>query len=217
MIKNKLALIFSMVLLIICMFLYFPFPNTTMLGARMTFMSFPIQNQDGYVWLGIMGSILFIIAMVLLVVGLKKYHFRAILLVAIAYTFIPILLITAYQETLATGISAISYDGNGECSFESVESDVLSGECTLELHNKSNEAVSFELEFMDSLLLKEGEEMESFMNLGAPFNITVEAGQTETIHLKELLDLSNASSRINSGKSSVIHLKLTDGENERIL
>ena len=49
MIRSKVALISSVVILCICMYLYFPFPNNVMLEARSTFMSFPIRNQDGYV------------------------------------------------------------------------------------------------------------------------------------------------------------------------
>ena len=47
MIRSKVALISSVVILGICMYLYFPFPNNVMLEARSTFMSFPIRNQDG--------------------------------------------------------------------------------------------------------------------------------------------------------------------------
>ena len=57
------------------MYLYFPFPYNVMLEARSAFMSFPIRNQDGYILLGIISSILFIIAMILLVIGMKKYSF----------------------------------------------------------------------------------------------------------------------------------------------
>ena len=90
MIRSKVALIGSVIILCICMYLYFPFPNNVMLEARSTFMSFPIRNQEGYVLLGIIGSILFIIAMILLVIGIKKYHFRTIVIVVIVYAFLPI-------------------------------------------------------------------------------------------------------------------------------
>ncbi|MEW9053023.1 MAG: hypothetical protein AB2392_17815, partial [Neobacillus sp.] len=116
MIKSKLALISSVIILGICMYLYFPYPNNVMIEARSSFMSFPIRNQDGYILLGIIGSVLFLIAMILLVIGMKKYHFRTIIIVVIVYALLPNLLITMYQETLASGITAISYDGNGKCN-----------------------------------------------------------------------------------------------------
>ena len=89
MIRSKVALISSIVLLGICMYLYFPFPNNVMLEARATFMSFPIRNQDGYIPLGIIGSVLFIIAMILLFIGIKKYRFRTIVIVVIVYAILP--------------------------------------------------------------------------------------------------------------------------------
>ena len=217
MIKSKLALFSSAILLGICMYLYFPFPNNVMLDARTTFMSFPIRNQDGYLLLGIIGSVLFIIAMILLGVGLKKYHLRIILIVVIVYAFLPNILITMYQETIASGITAISYDGNGNCNFESVDENLLNGECNLVLHNRSNEAVSFELEFIDSVFMEDDVRMESLMNVAGPYRITIEANRKKSIHLKELLELSDVPKHIEGGTSFDIHFKLIDGETTRTL
>ncbi|MFF2755461.1 hypothetical protein ACFVR1_17215 [Psychrobacillus sp. NPDC058041] len=217
MIRNKVALISSAVILCICMYLYISFPNTEMLKARSIFMSFPIRNQDGYIVLGIIGSVLFIIAMTLLVIGIKKYHIRTIVFVVIVYAFLPKLLITMYQETLASGITAISYDGNGKCNFEYVSEDLLNGECNLVLHNRSNEAVSFEFEFLDSFFMEDEVRMESLMNLAGPYNITIEANRKKSIHLKELLKLSDVPKHIDGGTSFNIHFKLIDGETTRTL
>ncbi|MGY0694922.1 hypothetical protein ACW2QC_19505 [Virgibacillus sp. FSP13] len=217
MIRSKVALISSVIILGVCMYLYFPFPNNVMLEARSVFMSFPISNQDGYILLGIIGSVLFIIAMILLVIGMKKYHFRTIVIVVIVYTISPNLLITMYQETLASGITAISYDGNGKCNFESVSTDLLNGECNLVLHNRSNEAVSFELEFIDLFSMEDEVRMESLMNLAGPYSITIEANREKSIHLKELLELSDVPNHIEGGNSSDIHFKLIDEDNTRTL
>jgi hypothetical protein len=217
MIKSKLAIISSVFILSICMYLYFPFPNNVMVEARTTFMSFPIRNQDGYIILGIIGSVLFIIAMILLVIGLKKYHFQTILIVVIVYALLPNLLIAMYQEMLASGITAISYDGNGKCNFESVSEDLLNGECNLVLHNRSNEAVSFELEFIDSFFMEDEVRMESLMNLAGPYSITIEANRKKSIHVKELLELSDVPKHIEEGTSSDIHFKLIAEETTRTL
>ncbi|WP_397537916.1 hypothetical protein [Rummeliibacillus pycnus] len=215
MIRNKVALMVSAAILCICMFLFFPFPNNKLLDAHSTFMSFPIHLQDGYSMLGIIGSILFIISVILLVIGLKKYHFRAIVIVIIVYTFLPKLLITMYQETLASGIMAVSYEGNGSCNFEHVREDLINGKCNLVLHNHSNEDVSFELEFLDSYI-DDGVRTESLMNVNGPYNITIKANHDKTIHLSEKLDLSDVPKHIYSGTSMYIHVKLIDGENSRI-
>lgn len=217
MIRNKIVLICSIVILGICMYLYFPFPNNDMLDAYSTFMSFPISNQDGYIVLGIIGSAMFLIAIILLVIGMKKYHFRTIVLVVIVYTFLPKFLIMTYQETLASGIMAISYDGEGHCNFENVSEDLINGECNLILHNRSNEAVTFELEFLDSYFMEDGMRMESLMNVVGPYSITIEANQEKSIYIKELLDLSGIPKHIESGTSFNVHVNLIDGETKRTL
>lgn len=217
MIRNKIVLSCSIVILGICMYLYFPFPNNEMLDAYSTFMSFPISNQDGYIVLGIIGSAMFLIAIILLVIGMKKYHFRTIVLVVIVYTFLPKFLIMTYQETLASGIMAISYDGEGQCNFENVSEDLINGECNLILHNRSNEAVTFELEFLDSYFMEDGVRMESLMNVVGPHSITIEANQEKSIYIKELLDLSEIPKHIESGTSFNVHVNLIDGETKRTL
>lgn len=217
MIKDKRAIIGSVIILGICMYLFFPFPNDRLVGARTTFMSFPIRDQDGFVFLGIIGSILFILAMVLLFKGLKKYHFRTMIAVAIVYAVMPLFLITMYQTTLASGISAISYDGEGSCAFQAVEEGLLEGKCDLLLHNRSNETVSFELEFLDSYYFEDDAQMESLMNLAGPHVITIETKQKKSIHLEELLNVKNIPNHIDSGSSYNIHIKIVDGESTRIL
>ncbi len=217
MIRSKVALISSIVILSICMYLYFPFPNNVMLEARSTFMSFPIRNHDGVIPLGIIGSVLFIIAMILLVIGIKKHYFRTIIIVVIIYAILPNLLITIYQETLARGITAISYDGNGNCNFEYVSEDLLNGECNFVLQNRSSKDVLFQLEFLDSYFMEDGVRMESLMNLAGPYKITIKANRKKSIDLKELLDLSDVPKHIEGGTSNNIHFKLIDGEKTRTL
>lgn len=217
MIRNKKALFSSAVILCICMYLYFPFPENDLIEARSTFLSFPIRNRDGYVVLGIIGSVLFIFAMILLAIGIKKYHLRTIIIVVLVYAFLPKLLIMVYQETLASGITAISYDGNGICSFQYVNEDLSNGECIFMLHNRSNKAVSFELEFLDSFFVEKEERMESLMNFGGPYSITIEANQKESIYLKELLNLIDVPKHIGGGTSMNIHFKLIDGKTVRTL
>jgi hypothetical protein len=217
MIRSKVALLISLVILCICMSLFFPFPDNALLKANTIFMSFPIRNHDGYIFLGIIGSVLFIVSMILLVLSVKKYHLRIMITVVIVYSFLPTLLITVYQETLASGISAISYDNNGNCDFEYVDEELLNGECNLELHNRSNEAVSFELEFIDTSFMEDGVRMESLMNLAGPYFITMEANQKKSVHLKELLELTDVPNHIEGGSSFDIHFKLMDGEKNRTL
>ena len=187
-----------------------------MLEARATFMSFPIRNLDGYIWLGVIGSILFIIAMVLLMISITKYHIRTFLIAVIAYAFLPHILITMYQETFASGIYAISYDNNGTCDFYGVGEDLLTGECIFMLHNRSNQDVTFEVEFLDSAFMKDIR-MDSLMNVAGPYIITIEANRKKSINLKELLNVKDVPNHIEGGSSNNIHIKLIDGKAKRII
>ncbi|ALS74112.1 hypothetical protein AUC31_02060 [Planococcus rifietoensis] len=217
MIKNKTAFVGSFIVFAICMYLFFPFPNTAMKEAQFVFMSFPIQDQEGYKLLGIIGSIMFIGAIILLFRSLEKYRFRIVFAVVIVYMFLPNLLIATYQETLANGISAISYDGNGQCNFVTLD-DSMDAECNLVLHNRSDEAVTVELEFIDSLFTEEEDmRIESLMNLAGPYSVTLAANSKKHIHLKELIDLSGVPDHIDSGTSFGINLKIKAGNKTRIL
>lgn len=217
MVRSLAALVVSAVLLIICMGLFFPFPNNHMIEYRAFFMSFPIRNEEGYVTLGIIGSIIFVIALLVLLLGLKKYHFRTLLIVVLVYSLLPKGLITLYQETFADGIDAVSYAGDGKCNFEHVSEDVLNGECELSLHNRSGKAITFELEFLDSLYKVGEPQMESLMNLAGPHMITIEANHEKKVLLKEMLDLSQTPNHIYGGSSKNVNIKVIDGDKERVL
>ncbi|WP_456274694.1 hypothetical protein [Bacillus sp. AK031] len=218
MIKNKTALILSTLLLIICMHLFFPFPDYELLHARSTFMSFPITTNEGYNLLGIFGSILFIVALILLVKGLEKYRFRITFIVCVAYAFSPLLLIAVYQETAADGIEAIWYDGDGTCEFQQAENDgLLNAECIVVLKNRSNEPVTFQLEFIEEYYSEDKTRMVSLMNENGPYTITIEANHRKTIQFKERIDVLDIPNHIGGGTSNYIHFKLMDGETERVL
>lgn len=217
MIRSKVALISSVIILGICMVLFFTFPNKVMFDARTTFMSFPISDNDGYNLFGIIGAILFIVAMILLAKGLEKYRVRTIILVVIVYAILPTSLITIYQETFATGIEAITYDGEGICDFNYVSEDLLDAECNLVLQNNSNEAVTFELEFLDFSYMEDEGRMTSLMNIAGPYSITIEANQEKNIDLKKSLDVSDVSIHFEGATSNGIHIKLIEEETERIL
>lgn len=216
MIKNKAAFVGSFIVFAICMFLFFPLPNNTMKEAKLIFMSFPIQDRDGYNFMGIIGSLMFIGAIILLFNSLEKYRFRMLFAVILVYMFLPNLLINVYQETLATGVAAISCDGDGQCNFVTIDNN-MDAECNLILHNHSNEAVTVELEFIDSFFSEDDMRMESLMNLAGPYTVTIAANSQKNVHLEELLDLSNVPNHIDSGMSFSIHIKLTGGNKTRIL
>ena len=217
MVQNKKALIATAVILMICMSLYFPYPNHQMIYNRMTFMSFPISDQDGYNVLAIIGSFLFIFAIVLLVKGISKYHVRTVIIVLFAYSLLPLGLVTLYQETLANGIAAISYDGKGTCDFQQESNDLVNGECNLLITNHSGDPVTFEVEFLDTFFPEEDHRLTSLMNEGGPYKITIEPNRKKSVRLKELLDLSGIPNHTNGGGAMEVHFKIMDGDEERVM
>jgi hypothetical protein len=217
MIKNKKYLIASGVILAICMSLYFPYPNNKMIYERSTFMSFPISDQDGYNLLAIIGSFLFIFAMILLVKGISKYHVRTVIIVLFAYSLLPLGLVAIYQETLAEGIAAISYDGKGTCDIDRVTEDELNGECQLLITNHSGDPVTFEIEFLDPYIPDEAYRLTSLMNEGGPYQITVEADREKMVDVKGLLDVSDVTNHGSGGGFMNVHFKISDGDRERVL
>ncbi|PFA63039.1 hypothetical protein CN378_18550 [Bacillus sp. AFS015802] len=217
MVKNKKSLIASGVLLIICMSLYFPFPNNQLLYTRTTFMSFPISDYDGYNVLAIIGSFLFIFAIVLLVKGISKYHVRTVIIVLFAYTLFPLGMVWMYQETLATGIAAISYDGKGTCDFEQVKNELFKGECNLLMTNHSGHPVTFEVEFLDTFFPLSDTRLTSLMNENGPVEITIEANREKMVNLEEVLDLSNVPNHVDGASTMDVHFKILNGDKERVM
>ncbi len=216
MIKNRTALISSVILLAISMALYFPYPNNKLIGANVVFMSFPIQNVDGFVLKGIFCSVLFLAGMAFLIYGLKKFYVVFAILVLFAYALLPGYLITGYQKTLASGIGAISYDNDGKCAFDTLEDMRMTGQCSLSLKNNSKEPVTFELEFIDSIMSDNDARMESLLNIEGPYVITIDGKSEEFIQLDEVIDVSDVPNHFYSGSTASINFKLIEGKKERI-
>ncbi|AIF43008.1 hypothetical protein [Virgibacillus sp. SK37] len=215
MIRSKFAVIGAIILFIICMCLFFPFPDDPLLHATTIIMSFPIIDQDGYIIMGVIGSFLFAIAIVLLMIGLKKFRLRTLIIVIFLYSFIPPMLIKVYQETLADGIFAVSKEGEGEGDFNSINESQLDGECHFTLQNRSNKSVTFEVQLIDSFF--DETRMESLLNEAGPHTFTLEANEKRAIHLKEIIDITGVEDPISQGASFDLHFRLIDGGDDRIL
>jgi len=77
--------------------------------------------------------------------------------------------------------------------------------------------VSFDLEFLESSYLADDMRMTTLMNIAGPYHLTIEANRIKSIHLKELLDVTNVPNHVEGGASFEVHFKLWDGETERNL
>ncbi|WP_347860866.1 hypothetical protein U0355_09135 [Salimicrobium sp. PL1-032A] len=219
MIKSRKAIISSLLIMCVCAGLFFPYPDNPMVGVHSTLLSFPIMNEDGYIIRGIIGAVLLVTGLIMLAAGMKKYRFRAVILLILLYTALPPVLITVHQETFASGIGAVSLKDNGVCEFEERSKDVVDGHCELVFHNRSNEPVTFELTFLDSSFAGKDMRVESLMNIEGPYSITIEANEERRIEVDESIDVSDMTEgeHVDSGASFDIHLKLRNEGNERIL
>ncbi len=212
MIKNKGSFVLAIIILFICMLLFFPFPENKLNGATTSFMSFPINDQDGFNTVGIIGSILYIAAIVLLVSSLKKYRIRLVFLTMFAYALVPTAAIWLYQHTLASGIYALSYDNRSECTFESDGDGHIYAACNIELKNHSRNDVSFNLELLESTYDKQFP-LEEFLKGSYP--VTVKGKGSQTVLIEDEIDRPDLKDEFNGSSSGFLRIKATDGDSER--
>ena len=214
MIANKSRFFIGVGLFILLFFVFIPFPNNWTFDATVTVMGFPIQTQDGIDFIGIICAILFFLAAFLLYSSLKKYQGRLLILAILLFFLLPNPVISLYQETLAHGINAISYDNNGSCEINSFRDNELEIECEIALKNRSNKPVSFEIEFLESYF--DSRLSTSLLNLNGPYVLKLYPNEMRTFHFKETIDVRNVSNYIEGGSSSFINFILKDGEKSRI-
>lgn len=179
-------------------------------------MFFPIKNGNGFIPIGVIGSVLFLFTLTMLVLGLKKFYTLAVLIVSSAFILLPLFIIAIIQQSFATGIYAISYDGSGECTTEEVNEATVKGECFIKLTNHSNEDVSFTMELIDSFALEQQAQFESLLNLDGQIQITLKPKEEKTIHLNKVIDISKIQNQIAIGTSHNVHFKLKDNKYERV-
>ncbi|PPA69545.1 hypothetical protein [Jeotgalibacillus proteolyticus] len=172
MIKNKAFLGISALLFCLSLLIYYLIPNEEILQGSVSIMMFPIEEGGRVNILGVIGTLLLIGSLIFLGKGLGKYHARSIVAALLLFAFTPPLMTTAYQETLAVGVKAISYEDDNECSLSPIKEGLIQGVCHLTLHNRSNKPVTFELEFVDPYFFGEDSRMVSLMNIAGPYKVT---------------------------------------------
>ncbi len=107
-------------------------------------------------------------------------------------------MVSAYQETFATGVYAVFYSNeDSECSFEAKSEDTLHGACELCFMNYSNQDISFTVESNED----DDPPMVSLMNNNAPYKITLGANETKRIRLETDIDVSDIQNHVESGEA----------------
>lgn len=143
---------------------------------------------EGLITVGIVGLFLLIIGLLFLVNSLKKYRGRIGFLVFLLFIFVLGFMVSAYQETFATGVYAVFYSNeDSECSFEAKSEDTLHGACELCFMNYSNQDISFTVESNED----DDPPMVSLMNNNAPYKIKLGAKETKRIKIETDIDVSD--------------------------
>lgn len=151
MIKNKKNFAMAAVMLLIVIFLNFPFPHRYPFGETvLTTIHIPIKLTNGFLTVGIISLIFLVVGLYTLVKSVSKYHFRLVVLTFLLIAYLPGILINIFQVSLAKDIYAVSYKKEeSECEFEMINNLTLHGECDLLFENNSNKDVSFFVEFQE--------------------------------------------------------------------
>lgn len=219
MVKNKKYLILSIIFFFISIALNFPFPHEYPIGQEKSIaFRFPITTMDGFSYLGATGLVLFIICLFFLVKSLDQYHVRMVLIAMLLVIFLPMEMVNAYQNTLATGIYAIEYDReSSSCVFETKDQKTLTASCQFPFENHSNNLVRFNIEFYEKYLFEDDMPMLSLLNEGGPYEVILHGKQRETVTIETEIDLSQLGVSSLSGESSRVNLKIVDGEKVRKL
>lgn len=178
----------------------------------------PIRFSGGFHTVGIISLLLLIIGLSFLVNSLKKYEGRIVVLTILIVLFAPAALISAFQNTIATGIYAISYSiEESNCRFEMISEKTLHGECELPLKNYSNNDVQFTALFYEELVFKDELPMVSLMNNNAPYNVTLRAKESKRVHIETDIDVSNMQNHIENGEAMGVNIIITSKGKSRSL
>ncbi|WP_339148569.1 MULTISPECIES: hypothetical protein [unclassified Sutcliffiella] len=187
MFKNKPALYISVSLIAIAMMMSFPFKLSAPYGPeRVSILAIPTRTVEGPVYLGMIIVSILLLGLVFLVLALKKYRARAVLIAILLFVFGPLKIAEAYQDTFATGLDAISYDRDrSTCSYEKKNDITMTAHCELYLQNHSKEDVTLMLTFYE----EEYAIGSHYMNGAGPFEVTVLKQNQNPIIVKRELKL----------------------------
>lgn len=110
MIKNKKYSYSAILLFCSVMIINLPFPHVNPLGESiLTSFNYSIRSDSGFHYLGILSIILLFIGLFLLTNCLEKFQGRFVLLAFVITLIGPAFLVSAFQQTVATDIYAVSY------------------------------------------------------------------------------------------------------------
>ncbi|MBP1932011.1 hypothetical protein [Ammoniphilus resinae] len=224
MIKKRGFFILGVPFLLLSMLLNFQFPDVQPLGEKLlTKIGIPthqnMETKTGLHYVGVTSIALLLASLFLFNHSLAKYNGRVIFLAFLTAIFGPSLIINSYQQTFASGIYAISYERDAsECRFElNEETNLLYGDCSVYLENKSSKDVQFSLVFIDDIHFKDDIPLQSLMNEAGPYFLTLKGRQSKTFKITANIDVTSLPKYPAGGSSRGFNVIITDGERQRFL
>ena len=182
------------------------------LQATTTFFSFPLKIQGESYMYGTIGGTLFVMSLVGVFVSLKKYRALTLAILVLVPSAGPQIWSNVHQSLFAEGVKAIDYANDSYCEYESVTDGIIDFRCTLTLHNKSSNPVTFELEFLDAQKFEDDKHFEWF-NLAGPFTYQLKANEQKTLTIEDRIDMRQVEGELYSG-SGTVNFILKDEQHE---
>ncbi|MFP7494396.1 hypothetical protein SFC66_11460 [Terribacillus saccharophilus] len=217
MIENMKLLVVGLVLFTLSAVMTFPFPNRYPLGETIAMQLDIPATYNGLHFVNIAAILLFIISLFFLTRSLKRYHKRVVVLAIVVIVFVPTMLVSAYQHTIATGVHAVNYEQEwSSCVLEMVGESTMDGECELPFENYSNDKVQFTVELYEDI--PEGETpMVSLMNNGEPYEVELMPHERKIVKINKEIDVSNTANHIEWGQAWEVDVIIKSGEMNREL
>lgn len=218
MVKSWKVFSVAIVLWLICLVLTVPYPDALTIERGVSVLNVLVKTESGYQVEGIVTILLLIVSLCFLWMAVKKHQVIWGITAILGFVFAPAMLVNVYQNTIATGIAAVSYDvDKSDCRFNLVDDFTLKGVCRLPLQNLSSDDVTFTIEFYETYWYEDGIQIVSLMNEGAPYEAMLKGKQKKWVKVETLIDVSQIENHIEKGTVSGVHIIIHAGEWKRRL
>lgn len=219
MIENKKMFYTGIVLSIALIVISFPFPHDGPFGETIaSALHLPTQSANGLQYIGMTSLALFIACLALLTLSVNKYSGRIFLLTFLILAYTPSMIVSSYQNTLAIGVYAVSYEREeSHCQFQMLNDTTLHGICELSFENYSDNEVEFAMEFYEKYLFEEDIHSVSLMNKNAPYIVTLDGNERKKVKIESFIDVSNIEYYAEYGSYTGINIMIKSGNKVRNL
>ncbi len=219
MIENRKYLLWSLAISTIVIIGNLPFPHARpLVETILIHLNIPYQSAYGLQYLGITSVFLLVISLFFLSNSLKKYRGRFVVLGFIVMMVAPVFLVSVFQQTVATGIYAVSYDQQASnCQFRMVGSSTLLGTCNLSFVNHSRKPVTFNVEFYERYQFEDAPKMMTLMNVDGLHEITLSGKERRVVILETEIDISTVENHISGGSANGVNIIMKSDKKRREL